>query len=474
MKKIRLSALLLSVALLLCVPVQAAKNSTSNFVRSKSYAGEFSDLAPESTFYPNVTALYEYGLSVGKPDGTYGLQEPLTVGQVVIFAGRIRSLYETGTPEPTLSAPLSSAASPSQTYLLYLKERGILGSELDRRLHANATRAEVAHVLADLLPPEALPPVHANLINAGYAARRIIPDVTESTPYSADILQLYRTGISRGCDNQGSYCPDEPISRGAVAAMLTRMVDPSLRVVLSWSSAANQTLSSLVTDAVPVKAPTTAQEIDACVRHMLFTDTNTIALKYPALTQAESSKIMSAVMSCVKSYCEQGYNSVSCIYTPQGSMNLTFSAANLSPSKLRIYRQETMATAIAVHDQLWAEGSVTSDMSDTQKALVYYTWIAEHCTYDNSAGTESLSHLPYGLFRNGLAVCDGYTGAYNLFLKLEGIPCTALANEDHIWTVAELDGKEVHIDVTWGDQGSYTDYTYFAMTPQQSRKVHPW
>jgi hypothetical protein len=95
MKK-RVPALVLALALALTVPAWAAQDTPDNFVRSKTYAGQFSDLTPESTFYDNVAALYAYGLSVGKADGTFGLRDQLTVGQVVIFAGRIRSLYRTG------------------------------------------------------------------------------------------------------------------------------------------------------------------------------------------------------------------------------------------------------------------------------------------------------------------------------------------------------------------------------------------
>ena len=75
---------------------------------------------------------------------------------------------------------------------------------------------------------------------------------------------------------------------------------------------------------------------------------------------------------------------------------------------------------------------------------------------------------------DGVAVCDGYTGAYDLLLRLEGIECTALMNADHIWTVAELDGTTYHIDTTWGDQGTRVDMSFFGMTEAQSRAKHAW
>ena len=44
-------------------------------------------------------------------------------------------------------------------------------------------------------------------------------------------------------------------------------------------------------------------------------------------------------------------------------------------------------------------------------------------------------------------MCDGYTGAYNLLLKPEGISCWTQSNTNHIWTVAELDGTVAEICV---------------------------
>ena len=43
-----------------------------------------------------------------------------------------------------------------------------------------------------------------------------------------------------------------------------------------------------------------------------------------------------------------------------------------------------------------------------------------------------------------------------------------------MWTVATLEGRRVHIDVTWGDQDYGPDHTLFAMTEQESYARHPW
>lgn len=482
--KQRILACLLALSLL-TVPALAEENSTANFVRSKTYTDQFSDLTPTHSFYENVTALYEYGLSVGQADGTYGLSQPITVGQAVIFAGRIRSLYRTGDPEAgaasftAAAVGLSGAQRVYAPYLWYLQAEGVLGHELDEQLSDTATRAQMAHILANLLPESALPPINDSLVTQAYASRRKITDVTEYTPYYSDILKLYRCGVSIGSDADGKFLPNAPITRGAAAAMLTRLVDPSLRLTPAWHlpelySAEGAEYTDLVTTGTYIAAPATAAAFDEVIRYMLSQGEHTLTLKYPGgfTTVTAAQETLNAALLSVKRYCEQGYNTASCTYSASGSMVLRFSSS--SGEQTEAYRQAALNDAIAVYDSLWEQGRITPASSQRDIALVCYQWIAANCVYDDACDDTSPSHLPYGLFQNGKAVCDGYTGAYNLLLKLAGIDCYALANDTHIWTVAVLDGETVHIDATWGDQGTSAAQQYFAMTPEQSRALHPW
>lgn len=477
--KRRIPALLLAAALFLTVPARAVPDSTENFVRSRAYSGQFSDLTTASVFYDNVAALYEYGLSVGRADGSYGLQDTMTVGEIVIFAGRIRSLYRTGDAESGPAAYGGDGGQVSLGYLRYLQAEGVLETGLEESLALPATRAQVAHVLANVLPPEKLPAINDQLVTEGYASRQYITDVTEYTPYYQDILFLYRTGVSVGSDETGAFLPDTSITRGAAAAMLTRIVDPSLRLTPDWlldrpNSARGTSLAHLVAPGTYIPAPTNLEEMDEDIRYMLSGGESVLSLQYPGIEEPQVREVMDLALSRVKSYCEQGYNAVLCSYSRMGDLTLTFSASSFG-EKTEWYREETMQAAIAVHDELWESGEITSAMTETEIARAYYTWICKHCEYDYNAGVKSISHIPYSLFARGTAVCDGYTGAYNLLLKLEGIECTALSNSSHIWTVAVLDGEEVHIDTTWGDSGrSDVDYRYFAMTAAQSWEVHSW
>ena len=474
MKK-KFFALPLALCLLLTLPAQAAQET--GFTRSRAYAGEFSDLTPESPFYENAAALYEYGLSNGKDDGTFGLADSVTVGQAVIFAGRIRGLYRAGDAEAALAYRRETTPG-ALAYLRYLQAEGVLEegfvSEYPE-LYEPAARAQVAHILAGVLPEEALPSVHDELVTVGYSSRRFISDVDEYTPYYQDILDLYRKGVCAGSDQTGSFLPGAPITRGALAAMLTRMLDPALRVRPQWDLsslylAAGTLLSDLVEPGTYSLAPATAEELESSLRSMLARGGDQIVFAYPGLSEAEARRLMDRSLAVMKVYCEQSYNEVRCT-RGAGLVTLSFSAAGAG-RRTQEYRAAAMEAAAAVHDRLWTEGTLRPGMTELEKARVYYGWICDNCAYDYQAGDDSLSHIPYNLFANGTAVCDGYTGAYNLLLKLEGIRCSTVIQGDHIWTAATLDGTEYHIDTTWGDSGSEVSYDYFAMSPRQSMEAH--
>ena len=474
--KRQISALLLALCLLLTVPPAHAAQE-AGFTRTRTYAGEFSDLTQDSPFYDNVAALYEFGLANGKGDGTFGLRDSLTLGQVIIFAGRMRSLYRTGEPEAALAYRRETTPA-ALAYLRYLQAEGTLDAEFVddyKKLYESASRAQVAHVLNNVLPEEVLPGTYGELVSQGFASRRFIPDVSESTPYFQDILDLYRKGVSTGSDAAGSFLPGAPITRGAAAAMLTRMADPALRVQPQWDltppdSAAGATLADLVEPGTYSLAPASREELESSLRFMLARDEDQIVFYTPRVSEQEARQLMNQALAVMKKYCEQGYNEVRCT-RGAGLLTLSFSAAG-AEGRTQEYRAAAMEAAAAVRSRLWAEGTLHPGLTELEKARVYYTWICDNCSYDYQAGDDSLSHIPYNLFANQTAVCDGYTGAYNLFLKLEGIRCSTVIQGDHIWTSATLDGAEYHIDTTWGDSGSTVSYDYFAMTPRQSQAVH--
>ncbi len=470
--------LLAFVLVLTLLSLSGQAEAAGTFTAVRSYTGQFSDVPAGSWYYENVALLYELGLTNGQDGGSrFAPDQEMTVAEVLTMAARLRSLYEHGDGETGPGTYTGGAWY--QPYAAYLQAMGIIGTEFNGAYTQPATRAQMAHILANTLPRELFSPVNQELVTTGYLNRNYIRDVSRDTPYEQDILTLYYWGILSGMDRTGAFHPLEPIPRCQVAAMVTRLTDPALRLQLDWEySSAYSRKGTRLSDLVysdgsfyHSPAPENTAEIDADVRYMLSEGNRYIILQYPAntLNSATMNKLLEAFLNTVRGYVEQTYNALQCSYsTRTGSVTLSFSSSLYGESEIDRYRTATMDYAVQVHDQLWAEGSITPSMSDYDKAKVYFTWVCEHCKYDFSSTDTSMSHTGYNVFSGGLAVCDGYTAAYNLLLKLEGISCSTVSRGDHIWTAAELDGVSYHIDTTWGDQTGSVAYRFFAMTEADS------
>ena len=484
--KHRAYPLLFLLSLLLCVSAQAQETSEDAsdmpFSRTRTYASAFVDVPADSWYAEAAKSAYEYGLMEGRGNGRFAPEDSITVSELLTLSARLHSTYE-GEDASADFARSTAAENWFDPYLSYLKEKGLLTVTLSN-YDAPATRAEMASIFSVSLPNEWYDDRNAVLVTDAYASRDFITDVDDYTPYQMQILWMYKQGLLVGTDARGSFAPYNSVTRAEVAALLTRLVRPDTRltpdwVVLPYHSAVGTTFADLVEAPMhTVNAPSfeNTAAIDAVVRQALISGQNTVTLSYPrALTAADASALVRAFMPCVKSYCEQMYNSVTCKAYSSGRAYLTFSSTVCSEETLRLYRDRTMERAIAIHDMLWESGMLSYEMSDYEIAQVYFIWLCDNCRYDTGAVTDtSLSHTAYGALLGGVAVCDGYTGAYNLLLKLEGIDCYALFNTSHIWTVAYLDGIEYHIDTTWGDQLGRIDKSCFGMTEAQSRAKHAW
>ncbi len=469
--KRRIHILALAAALLLsALPAQAQE---TGFAPIRVYEEQFSDVRQGDWYYETVKALYELGLANGREDGRYDPHGNLTGGEVVTMAARLRSLYETGDSETGPAAYGGDGGMWYQPYVSYLQEKGSIGRELEDACNRPATRAEMAHVLANALPDSLFAPVNGEVVSAGYEAGQYITDVTASTPYREDILKLYTWGVAGGSDQTGSFQPEENISRCQAAALAARLAYSELRLALDWEirpaySREGTTMADLVdSDGSFYESPSPSErdKIDADVRYMLSRGERTIKLQYPSgtLTRSYADDLNRVFLEAARNYVEQTYNYVHISYSSSaGFAALTFASSLYSEDDVDYYRDETMAYALAVHDQMWESGKITADMTEYEKAKAYYAWICENCRYDHTSA--AMSHTGYRLFKEKLAVCDGYTAAYNLLLKLEGIHCGTYSMADHIWTTATLDGQAYHIDTTWGDQDYGVEYRYFAMT----------
>jgi len=485
--KRRILFLLLPLALLLSAAALAADDPTRSapaepgqtalLPLSRTYDGRFADVPGDAWYYAHVAAGYERGLFEGRDEAHFAPGEPVRVSELVTLAARIRAAYDGET------IPAGAEDEPwYRPYAAYLSEKGLLGAALAELCDQNATRAMLAGVFAMALPEECYDARNAQVVTDGYAMRRFIRDVNDYTPYQAQILWLYKQGVLNGMDEAGSFAPGGETTRAEVAAVVTRIVDPAARLTLAWNvqpydSAAGRTLASLIPapEAAPeAPDPADAEAVDAAVRAMLADDGDSLTLRYPAALDAQRlGALTRACLERVKTYAEQMYNTVQATAYPDGTTVLAFSSS-AGGEALTERRAQAAERAAAVHDTLWEQGMLYNGMTEYEKAWVYFVWLCQNCAYDHGAGDDSPSHLAWRALQEGLAVCDGYTGAYNLLLKLEGIACSAVSNDEHMWTLAVLDGVAYHIDTTWGDRLGMIDASCFGMSEEEAFALHAW
>ncbi len=219
-KIVRRSLTMLLILVLLCgtVPtVLAAGASLSNFQKVNKYTkGQFTDVKTGDWYYESVKAGYEYGLVKGTSESTYSPDNNITIAQSITLAARLHSIFNTGSESFVQGSPWY------QVYVDYAVKNRIIGANEYSNYDAKATRAQFACILAMALPDSALQKIN----NITYDD---IPDVTGKEYYAPYVCKLYNAGILTGSDGYGTFYPQNNIKRSEVAAIVTRMADPSLR-----------------------------------------------------------------------------------------------------------------------------------------------------------------------------------------------------------------------------------------------------
>lgn len=228
MKKPRLAALFLALATFLCaLPVSAAEADW--LVPKVKDCPGFADV--ESTWCESyVETVYEAGLMEGKSAASFDINGNLTIAQITVITARLHSLLNGG--DGKLPAPAEGEAwyQPAIDYLkTHVEDANGVGPILGTRIVQmetapvyavqNAPRWDLVSFLTSVLPEEALAPI--NNISS-------LPDSNDE-----DELRFYNAGILNGSDEYGSFLGNKSLTRGQAAAMLARVIDPSLRLTFT-------------------------------------------------------------------------------------------------------------------------------------------------------------------------------------------------------------------------------------------------
>ncbi len=101
--------------------------------------------------------------------------------------------------------------------------------------------------------------------------------------------------------------------------------------------------------------------------------------------------------------------------------------------------------------------TVNPSDSDYEKALQIHDYLVTHTEYDEAAVNQGkgLWSTAYGCLINELAVCQGYSQAFQILMNRLGIECGICSGdakgEAHAWNYIKLNYQYYWADVTWDD-----------------------
>ena len=212
-------ALCLLVGLLPAASAAEAQAGLENFTQRNTYApGQFDDVAASDWFSENVKSVYELDLMQGVGGALFEPERAFTIAETITIACRVHATYQ-GTPLGDLRP--GSDEPWYMPYVDYAARVGLWTEDADYT--DTASRSEFVQILLGALPEEEYTSINQVPDNA-------IPDVKTGDPAAYGAYLFYRAGILTGTDDKGTFAPDSTIHRHEVAAILTRMVRPELRM----------------------------------------------------------------------------------------------------------------------------------------------------------------------------------------------------------------------------------------------------
>ena len=183
----------------------------------------FADVPMSDPFAPFVKAFYDAGITTGCstspalfcPGGT------VTRGQMAVFIERAMGNF-LPSPSPT---GMFADLSPSDPFTPFIEEfynvgitTGCTTNPLRYCPNAPVTRGQMAVFILRALGNFSPDP----------SPRGMFSDVPANHPFAAFIEEFYNAGITSGClTNPLRYCPDAPVTRGAMAVFIVRAFDLS-------------------------------------------------------------------------------------------------------------------------------------------------------------------------------------------------------------------------------------------------------
>lgn len=163
-----------------------------------------------------------------------------------------------------------------------------------------------------------------------------------------------------------------------------------------------------------------------------------------------------------------GYGWIVCSLSRDGTEILASAPVNMTLQDCVTNINESFRLAGDILSEI-----ITDDMTDREKAAAAYDYITENVAYDfryysNRDDMPFVSTVALGALRDRLAICGGYSHAFEMLLDMCGIEnytVSGVSNDEyHAWNYVVLDGKGYYCDPT-ADRGGMN--RHFLLTEEE-------
>lgn len=448
------------VSLILSLAICLALVPSAFAAETRDTPAKFTDVPADAWYWDELDYALANGYISGTSDTTFSPSANVTRGQFVTILGRMLGVDKSGS-----GVTQFKDVDPNSYYAPYVKWAADLGyvngySSVEFGPNNPITVEQMGCILAnyvhraaivlqerdgyDKIPfpstfssvEELMDSFYKEAIYTEYADSNSISTyakISMGTMWKYDLIPV---------DAFGNINPQKYATRVDATVSLVRLARNAgfadVQTVKDQLLTGKVTYASLIPGNPQLISSHAADDFDAIdnnIRYMLKNGLTEIKLHKGAN--------ISNYLSVLQYYPEFGYNSV---YGGNGVIRLSCSFC--SGEEFIKYKNAALEAAVRVHDDLVLAGYLKSGMTQYDKAGLYFEVLSSHCGYGSP--DDGVSHIAYGALVDGIAVCQGYTAAYNMLLKLEGIACSTATNPVHMWTTATLDGKFCHIDTTNG------------------------
>lgn len=161
-------------------------------------------------------------------------------------------------------------------------------------------------------------------------------------------------------------------------------------------------------------------------------------------------------------------------------INTTFtSTGKITLKKSNRYKDEQITKINEKINEIY-EKYYDPNKNVKENIKIFHDYIINNTKYDtkNVTGISDInSSTAYGVLFEGVGICSGYTDTMQLFLEKLKVKNYRISSSTHVWNLAFVEGKWLHLDLTWDDPISTNNietlsHNYFLIDANQLKNLN--